>query len=831
MGFLNAQPAGEDGVLAPRAAAGGYEIENAAQKHATDGASTNDVMRSSGTADFDDKPTDTEFLQMVREAEAQANLYIAQVNRKSWARTYRAFHQEHFTGSKYQSKEFDNRSKLFIPKTRAAIRKDLAAVAASLFGSIDAVNCMAGDESSAEQRASAAVVQEIVNYRTDRSNGKAAIPWFHVALGARQTSQLTGICLSKQSWKLELRREGTEDVDVEDEETGDTVKAQRDVWVPDVDRPDCQLIPPENFDIDPAADWTDPAQDAAYIVIKWPMRIDEIRRKQHDPRMPWKSFPESVLKGGSNSKEMDQQAIRRAREQGLDRYDESQTGNTFDIIWVYETFMRTAGEDWTFLSIGHNHMLTEPKPVREVYPEQFGRRPLVYGIGSFEAFRLFPMSNAESWQMLQMEANDLRNLTLDAIKQNVMPVTKVVRGRQIDLDQLKRRGQGTAIMVNNKDDVTWEKVPDVSAGTQMMKQQLDVEFDDLAGQQNYGTVQDNNALGKTLGGLKLAAGAANAVQEFDIRVWIETWCEPVLAQIVKLIQYYESDPIVLGLCGQKAKLMQKFGVDQITDDLLENDVTIRVNVGLGAGDPQQRLAKFQSAVNVALPLLQMDPKFQSGERQINSDAIMEEVFGGAGYRDGGKRFITDGPAKDNPMAGLEQDEKKASAELKKAQAKKALIDALSGAAKVGIAIKGLELAEIEAQFHRHERHVDQVARISQQGTKDADSQIARQNVAKGLAPDGSPIDTPEEEQQVAAIKAEMGAEGGAPAPGADPAAPPADAAAADSGGAALDAANARDVPGGDAGHPAAPPTQRRRSIQNIQRGPDGRVSGLEVIDH
>ena len=824
MGFLNSQPAGEDGVMQPRAAAG--EIENEAHEQTMDGAKRNDIVRSTGTSDFDEKPTDNEFLQMVREAESQANLYVAQVNRKSWARTYRAFHQEHFTGSKYQSREYDNRSKLFIPKTRAAIRKDLAAVAASLFGSIDAVNCMAGDEANPFQRASAAVVQEIVNYRTDRSNGKAAIPWFHVALGARQTSQLTGICLSKQSWRLDLRRAGSEEVDVEDEETGDTIKAQRDVWVPDVDRPDCQLIPPENFDIDPAADWTDPAQDAAYIILKWPMRIDEIRRKQYDPRMPWKELPESVLKSGSNSKEMDQQAIRRAREQGLDRYDESQTGQTFDIIWVYETFMRTAGEDWTFLSVGHKHMLTEPKPVREVYPEQFGRRPLVYGIGSFEAFRLFPMSNAESWQMLQMEANDLRNLTLDAIKQNVMPVTKVVRGRQIDLDQLKRRGQGTAIMVNNKDDVTWEKVPDVSSGTQMMKQQLDIEFDDLAGQQNYGTVQDNNALGKTLGGLKLAAGAANAVQEFDIRVWIETWCEPVLAQIVKLIQYYESDPIVLGLCGEKAKLFQKFGVDEITDELLESDVTIRVNVGLGAGDPQQRLAKFQSAVNVAMPLLQMDPDFQSGKKKINSDEVMQEVFGGAGYRDGGKRFITEGEAKQNPMQGLEQDKMKSETEKNRAMAKKAVIDALANAAKVGLSEQDLNLRKIDGEFQRHVAHMDQVGRASQQGHDDAERVLARQNVAKGLAPDGSPIDTPQEEAEVAQIKAEMAAENGGAAPGADPAAA---AAAPDSGGPALDAANSRDVPGGDAGHQPAPP--RRRVIQNIKRGPDGRVSGLEVVDH
>lgn len=815
MGFLYTQPPGEDGVKSPKAAAlPEREIENEAYGASLDGARRDDVSRSGTLDDFDEPPTEAEFLQMVREAEAQANLYIAQVNRKSWARSYHAFHQEHFRESKYHSKEYGNRSKLFIPKTRTAMRKDLAAVAASLFGSLDAVSCLPGDEGNAKQRASAAVVQELVNYRTDRANMKAAIPWFHVALGARQTANLTGICLSKQSWRLDLRRAGSEEVDVEDED-GLPVAAQRDVWVPEIDRPDCQLIPPENFCIDPAADWTNPAQDAAYVIIKWPMRIDEIRRKQRDPRMPWKDLPEAVLKGASNTGEMSQQAIRRAREQGLDRYDESQTGANFEIIWVYESYIRTAGEDWTFLSVSDKHLLTEPRPVREVYPEQAGMRPLVMGYGAFEAFRIFPMSNVEAWQMLQIEANDLRNLSLDSLKQSVMPVTKVVRGRQIDLEQLKRRGQGTAIMVNNKDDVTWEKVPDLSNGVQTMKQQLDIEFDDLAGQQNYGTVADNNALGRTLGGLKLAAGAANAVQEFDIRVWIETWCEPVLAQIVRLIQYYESDPIILGLCGQKARLMDKFGIDQITDELLENDVTIRVNVGLGAGDPQQRLAKFQSAVQVALPLLQLDPKFQTGEKQINSEEIMQEVFGGAGYRDGGKRFIIEGQPRPNPMAGIEQDKVKSETELKRAQAKKAIIDALSNAAKVGIAVEGLELAKLEQQFGLHERHVDQIMRASQQGQEDADRQIARQNVAKGLAPDGSPIDTPEEEQQVAAIKAEMAAEGGAAPAGADAA-----------GGADVAAAGAVSREAGEAG--AAKP--RRRVIQNIRRGPDGRVSGLEVID-
>jgi hypothetical protein len=215
-------------------------------------------------------------------------------------------------------------------------------------------------------------------------------------------------------------------------------------------------------------------------------------------------------------------------------------------------------------------MLTDPAPVEEVYPEQGGERPLVMGYGSLEAFRIFPMSPVESWQMLQQESNDIRNLSLDAIKQNIMPVTKVVRGRNVDLDQLKRRGQGTAIMVTNKDDVTWEKVQSIGSDVQAITQKLDIEFDDLSGQQNYGTVQDNNNLGKTLGGLKLAAGAANAVQEYDIRVWIETWCEPVLNQLVKLEQYYESDPIVLGNCAASAPSCSEARHQRDHDELLEN---------------------------------------------------------------------------------------------------------------------------------------------------------------------------------------------------------------------------------------------------------------------
>lgn len=801
-------PPGEDGLAYPTS-----QIENEAQATAHGDA----IVHENGDDDdsFNQKPTDHQFLEIVSEATSQAQLYSNEQNRASWQRTYRAFLQQHFDGSKYHHKDYANRSRLFIPKTRAAVRKDMAAVAASLFGSIDAINCMAGNEGDAKQRAAAALIQEVVNYRTDRSNTQASLPWFYIAMGARQNSLLTGFCISKQSWKLELQREGTETYT--DKATG--IEMQRDVWKPFIDRPDSVLIAPENIDIDPAADWTNPAQDSAYLIIKWPTRLDEIRRRQRDPRNPWAQFDVTTLRSGSSSAKTDPASIRRAREGGKDRLDETSTGSDeFGIIWVYETYVRTAGEDWTFFSIEDRHMLTEPKPVREVYPEQMGQRPITFGYGAFEAHRLFPMSPAESWQPLQQESNDIRNLSLDSLKQNIMPVSKVVRGKNVDLEQLRRRGQGSSIMVTNKDDVTWEKVQDLTGSVQQMSQKIDLEFDDLAGVQNYGNIDANNNVGKTLGGLKLAAGAANAVQEFDIRIWIETWVEPTLGQLVRAIQYYESDEIILGICGEKANLFQKYGVNKIDDDLMEQQVTMRVNIGLGSGDPSQRLAKFQSAISVALPLLQLSPAFQKGEKQIDEEAVMSEVFGAAGYRDGGKRFIKEGtPQGPNPQADATTDKLKSEAEKNRALGKKALLDALSEAAKVGLDVKRIALEEAAHDFDRDHKHMEQVGKASDLGFSHAEKVLAIQNVAKGLAPDGSPIDTPEEEAQVAQIKAEQGMggdTGAAPPPIGEapplPAPPPG--------------------AGGEQGEAAAP-KPKRRTINITQRGPDGRASAFEVMEH
>jgi hypothetical protein len=128
----------------------------------------------------------------------------------------------------------------------------------------------------------------------------------------------------------------------------------------------------------------------------------------------------------------------------------------------------------------------------------------------------------------------------------------------------------------------------------------------------------------------MLGGASSQMTEYGIRTFVETWVEPVLRQVVKLEQMYETDVAVLGLAGERAQLAQKYGVNAITDELLNQELTTRVNVGLGATDPQQKLGRFMAAMQAYAMAVQVPGAVP--------EAIQRQVFGLAGYRDGGRFF-------------------------------------------------------------------------------------------------------------------------------------------------------------------------------------------------
>jgi hypothetical protein len=607
---------------------------------------------------------DATYLSMAKTAENQSSSFMQWGVRPWWARSYRSYRNQHWADSKYESKEYRGRSCFFRPKTRSAVKRWMAQAAAALFSTGDVVAVTAQNETDDYQKASAAIKQALVNYRLSRTSQRNGVRWFMVAMGAVQTGAITGMCISKQTWRYRTEK-GAGGASAKDEYRKPKVVE---------DRPSIELIPSENCLFDPNCDWTDPVQSSQYFIVRYPKSPEDafemIENNIGCGDVPFNKITLDELKqhvqqGGPN----DTIAARTAREGGKD--PTMQVGGQFGRLWLNEVFMRVHGVEMVYWTLNNTLMLSKPVPVRQAYPAFGGERPLVLGYGELEAFRPYPMSKVESLAGMQMEINDQVNLRLDHAKQVVSPPAKVKRGQKVDLTQVQNRGPNGVVMVNDMGDVEWWEQPDVPPSMYQENQQVTADFDTLAGVFDQGSVANNRDMNETVGGMRLLAAAANPMADFDLNVFVETWAEPVLCQLIKLEEYYENDETVLSICGEKAQLFEKFGLDVVTDDLLMRETTLTVKLGVGASNlPEDKIRKLGMAWGTAAQILMPYVEAQIIRPPVpRVKEIINTIFSAAGFQDAGERFfgLLDDSGEAQPQQGNPEAAMKAQGDQAKAQ--------------------------------------------------------------------------------------------------------------------------------------------------------------------
>lgn len=612
-------------------------------------------------------PVNVDFLRICQWGESNNNTQTSH-RQTAWERSLKAFHNEHAARSKYLGRLYRNRTKLFRPKTRGAIRKNLAAAASAMFSTADVVNVTAEHDTNPIKQASAAVWHEVVNYRLDRTSVRGGVPWFLISMGANLDAQLHGVVISKQFWDYaSVMRERTVSrqtpildqmgmplVGMDGMPVLEISEETEEYEKPVRDRPMIELFPPENIILDETAPWYDPAQLGAFWIARHPMTLDAARTMMESTSSKnateWLDVSDNVLRTAAGS--YDTKGVRVARQgKGYDRYDNKAGAvSDQDIVWLHENFVRFAGEDYHFWSAGTVSYLSVIKPTEEAYPEQMGNRPYVYGYGQIESHTVYPMSSVESWQPLQQEANDIVNLQLDVLKQWAAPIAKVRQGRMFDWDSLQRRGAGGIdLLVKEGDDVTFERPPTVSPDTYLQSDRINADMDELSGTFAQGSVATNRAFNETVGGMRLLSASSNAVTEFDLRVWSETWVEPVIRQFVRLEQHYETDELIFSIAGDRAQLVERFGINQLTDDDLMHEASVAVNVGMGASDPMQRLQKL----GVGFQTIGMVAPFFKKKIKVDAEETIKEIMGAVGYNDGMRFFDMEGGDEPPPELMIE----------------------------------------------------------------------------------------------------------------------------------------------------------------------------------
>ena len=579
--------------------------------------------------------------KLAREVWESSTSWLNTGRRQRWNDSLRAFQNLHPTGSKYLSGDYRFRSTLFRPKTRTMVRRDEAATASAFFSNEDVVSIEAGDPDDPQQAASAAILKELLQYRLTKT-----IPWFLTVVGARQDCEVMGICVGKCDWEYEERhirtekrpRMGPDGMPVWLD--GAQAMDDFDILEKVKDEPSFNLLAPENFRFEPGADWRDPVKSSPYLVELIPVYIQEAREKMESKRgapAEWFRISDSALRGATD---LADDVTRRARETGRVPGKDTDTWKPkdFDICWTRLNTIRWGGQDWVYRTLGSSGELLEaPRPIKEVWLH--GERPYVVGSVVLETHKTYPSSKVELTRDLQRAANQDWNSRFDAVMLSLQPRQFVREGSGADINDLRTFMPAKVVMVKGKpgeplgNDITWDRPPPVDASSFQEQQLINLDWDDLTGAYTNSSVQASQATQQSATGMHLMSGEASGLSEYELRMFGETFVERAIRLLVKLEQAYETDPVILALAGKKAGLFQRFGVSEITDDLLNQEVTVKVNVGIGATNPQMKMRQF---LMVGEALSKMFGPMAA--QAANFEEISNELFGLAGYKDG-QRFI------------------------------------------------------------------------------------------------------------------------------------------------------------------------------------------------
>ena len=577
-----------------------------------------------------DSPLVEDFwLRIAREAYEESSDWVDSNLREQWEKSISLFNSQPPPGSKYNTGAYEKRSRFFRPKTRTAVRNLQSAMAVAFFTNEDVVSVQPRNPNDMEQVAAASVSQSIMQYRLTNT-----VPWFQTMSAALQDAAVQGVCVSHQYWDYEEQEESYTNVDsanraIMDEEGKPVLSTQKTSIK---DKPVIDLISPENIRIDPAADWHDPIESSPYIIHLIPMYIQDVQQKIKEGE--WIDIPiGELLASDSDDSDNSTRLVRdEPREDRLDNDAGYGETDSYKIVWVHKNIIKKEGIDWCYFTAGTDAMLSEPKPLQEIYPWlRNGERPYVMGYTNVEAHRIYPAGTVELTQELQAAANDIWNQRFDNVRLAMNKRYHIRRDRNIDLDALFRSVPGGAVEMDDPDsDVRVIDTRDVTGSAYAEQDRINMDFDELQGNFSTSTVQGARSLNETVGGMSLMASNSGTVTEYVLRTFSETWVERVLKQLMRLEQYYETDEVILELAGDAAAQVNEQYQGSV-DDLLKYEVLLKVNVGISATDPLRRVQNLVSGI-------QMLGELPGFAESLNVPEVVKEVFGQLGYKDG-ERFV------------------------------------------------------------------------------------------------------------------------------------------------------------------------------------------------
>ena len=551
--------------------------------------------------------SDEEWLSRAKQAYDTSTSYFDNNVRTDLDNSIRAFHNQHKSGSSFASATNTFTSKVYRPKTRSALMKYEAAADAAYFSNPDVVSIEAENPSDKNEVLSAAITKALIQYRLTKT-----IPWYQIVIGGFQDAQVQGLAVAHYYWKVKVG-----------EKNGSKYLEE--------DKPAIDLIPLENFRFDPNANWTDIVNSSPFLIYLRPMFVCDIKTHMESGyfnKISDDEILQTTAPTGGSTRTLRAQA-------GQDpRTKSSKELSDYEVVTVQEHIHRVDGQDYVWYTLDNQVMLKSPVPIEEIYFTE--ERQFVIGQCVIETHNPYSSSIPTIVSGVQEEINEIANQRLNNVKLALNKKFIIKSDSEIDLAALLRNQPGSAVYtLDPTNDVRELSTPDVTQSSYVEQDRLNADFDELVSNFNPTGIQGQQAGGAdTWRGMQMLNANANIVLEHQLRIFSQTFIEPILRGLVKLEAKYETDDVLLALIGkQQGETMEKFGVDEVTDEMLRKDLVVKVNVGMGSTDPLTKTKKLIDTI-MTLENVMKSPL----SRAFDIKEIAKELFANAGYGDG-MRFL------------------------------------------------------------------------------------------------------------------------------------------------------------------------------------------------
>jgi len=579
------------------------------------------------------------YVNLAREARDASVSYFEVTRQRELQDSLDNFASRHPSGSRYWTKGYEDRSRMFQPKTRIVARQLEEEAAQTFFSSEDLISVKPVNVNSQEDQFYASVHERMLKRRFEDD-----LPFFEMVIGGVQDAFKQGDVISAVGWESEEEMQpiGAYDSNVFDGETGDMLHSQGDMRMePSIkyNRPTFRLIPLEHIHIDPGANWADPIGTSPFVIEDIPMHIGNVKSRMTGLGTPngWYEYPETQIL--SATVKSDTQEALRAKRQGdtIDPMTQQgyRTVSDHKMVMVHRVIMQIDGEDFLWYTLGNLLILSDPIPLREaVLWLGEGERDYQWGFSQLETHRTYKPGIGELFKDLQGEVNVERNARADAIAQALARRYKIRRDSVTDYESLENMVTGGYYEVEEMDDVEQEQWSEIPGSSFFNEDRLANDLAAMGGSFDQGGIASQRNMNETVGGMRMASTAAGRSRSYIILTITATWWKKVCEDLLKMEKAFATEDEIIDAVDEV--LADKEQVPDLQpSEIMEVKTRVSVNMRLGT-DPMTRVGNLMGFTDQF-----MQTPFAP---RIDYESLYKEGAGAVGFGDG-DRFIL--PAQDD----------------------------------------------------------------------------------------------------------------------------------------------------------------------------------------